>query len=128
MSTLLSAGVNLMDVIRICRGITRNRIFERVWIDMEDHVRDGHRVGLALESSPNVPSSVASMVAAGERSGRLPEVMEKVADASEEELDVAIKRCTSLLEPIMIVFMGLLVGAVAIALLLPIFRMSSIIH
>ena len=54
--------------------------------------------------------------------------MEKVADASEEELDVAIKRCTSLLEPIMIVFMGLLVGAVAIALLLPIFRMSSIIH
>ncbi len=128
MSTLLGAGVHLMDVIRICRGVTRNMLFERVWIDMEQHVRDGHRIGTAFEASADIPAGVTSMVAAGERSGRLPEVMEKVADASEEELDVAIKRFTTLLEPMLIIFMGLLVGAVAIALLLPIFKMSSIVH
>ena len=128
MSTLLGAGVHLMDVIRICRGVTKNVLFERVWIDMEQHVRDGHRIGTAFESSSDIPAGVTSMVAAGERSGRLPEVMEKVADASEEELDVAIKRFTTLLEPMLIIFMGLLVGAVAIALLLPIFKMSSIVH
>ena len=128
MSTLLGAGVHLMDVIRICRGVTKNVLFERVWIDMEQHVRDGHRIGTAFESSADIPAGVTSMVAAGERSGRLPEVMEKVADASEEELDVAIKRFTTLLEPMLIIFMGLLVGAVAIALLLPIFKMSSIVH
>ena len=128
MSTLLGAGVHLMDVIRICRGVTKNVLFEQVWINMEQHVRDGHRIGMAFESSNDIPAGVTSMVAAGERSGRLPEVMEKVADASEEELDVAVKRFTTLLEPMMIIFMGLLVGAVAIALLLPIFKMSSIVH
>ncbi|MDG2291440.1 MAG: type II secretion system F family protein [Phycisphaerales bacterium] len=128
MSTLLGAGVNLMDVIRICRGVTRNRVFENVWVEMEQFVRDGHRIGMAFEASPDIPAGVTSMVVAGERSGRLPEVMEKVADASEEELDVAIKRYTTLLEPLLIACMGLLVGAVAIALLLPIFKMSSIVH
>lgn len=128
MSTLLGAGVNLMDVIHICRGVTKNRVFEKVWVEMEQFVRDGHRIGMAFESSPDIPAAVTSMVVAGERSGRLPEVMEKVADASEEELDVAIKRYTTLLEPLLIACMGLLVGAVAIALLLPIFKMSSIVH
>jgi type IV pilus assembly protein PilC len=127
MSTLLSAGVNLMDVIQSCRTITRNIVFDKVWDDMEEHVRDGRRLSVAFEESNCVPANIASMIAAGERSGRLPEVMERVAEYSEEELDLAIKKSTSLIEPLMIIFMGLLVGAVAIALLLPIFRMSSIV-
>ena len=94
---------------------------------MEEHVRDGRRLSQAFEESSVVPANVASMVAAGERSGRLPEVMERVAEYSEEELDLAIKKSTSMLEPLMIIFMGLLVGAVAIALLLPIFRLSSVV-
>lgn len=127
MSTLLGAGVNLMDVIRSCRSVTRNVAFDRLWSDMEEHVRDGRRLSQAFEESSVVPANVASMVAAGERSGRLPEVMERVAEYSEEELDLAIKKSTSMLEPLMIIFMGLLVGAVAIALLLPIFRLSSVV-
>lgn len=127
MSTLLAAGVNLIDVIHACRSVTRNVIFDRIWTNMEEHVRDGRRLSLAFENSHIVPANVASMVAAGERSGRLPEVMDRVAEYSEEELDLAIRQSTTMLEPLLIVFMGLLVGAVAIALLLPIFRMSSVI-
>ena len=67
------------------------------------------------------------MMSAGERSGRLPEVMEKIANRSDEELDVGIKKATSMIEPVLIIFMGLLVGAVAMALLLPIFKMSSVV-
>lgn len=127
MSTLLAAGVNLMDAINACRQVTRNVIFDRVWSGMEQHVRDGRRLSQAFEESSDVPANVASMVAAGERSGRLPEVMERVAEYSEEELELAIRKSTSLLEPVLIIVMGLLVGAVAIALLLPIFRMSSVV-
>ena len=127
MSTLLAAGVNLMDVIHSCRAVTKNVVFDRIWTNMEAHVRDGRRLGLAFEESGIVPANVASMVAAGERSGRLPEVMDRVAEYSEEELELAIRKSTSLLEPVMIILMGLLVGAVAIALLLPIFRMSSVV-
>jgi len=127
MSTLLAAGVNLIDVIHSCRSVTRNVIFDRIWSNMEEHVRDGRRLSLAFEESHIVPANVASMVAAGERSGRLPEVMDRVAEYSEEELELAIRKSTSMLEPLLIIFMGLLVGAVAIALLLPIFRMSSVI-
>jgi len=127
MSTLLGAGVNLMDAIHACRMVTPNVVFDRVWSGMEDHVRDGRRLSQAFEESPDVPANIASMIAAGERSGRMPEVLERVAEYSEEELDLAIKKSTSLLEPVLIIAMGLLVGAVAIALLLPIFRMGSVV-
>ena len=127
MSTLLAAGVNLMDAIHACRMVTRNVVFDRVWSGMEEHVRDGRRLSQAFEESPDVPANVSSMIAAGERSGRMPEVLERVAEYSEEELDLAIKKSTSLLEPVLIIVMGLLVGAVAIALLLPIFRMGSVV-
>ncbi len=73
-----------------------------------------------------MPPNVASMIAAGERSGQLPVVMEKIADFSQEELDGAVARVTVFIEPLMIVFMGILIGGVATALLLPIFQMGRV--
>ena len=67
------------------------------------------------------------MVAAGERSGRLSEVLETTADATEEDLDAVVKRATSLIEPAMIVTLGLLIGFIALAMLLPIFGMSQVV-
>ncbi len=127
MSTLLSAGVNLLDVISICRSITGNEVFNRVWRDMETQVRDGMPLSKAFMESAEMPQNVSSMVTAGERSGRLPEVMEKVAVFSQDRLDVSVKKATTMIEPIMIIGMGLLVGAVALALLLPIFKMSGVV-
>ncbi|MEE2907090.1 MAG: type II secretion system F family protein [Planctomycetota bacterium] len=127
MSTLLAAGVNLLDVIAICRSITGNRVFNRVWSDMETRVRDGLPLSTAFTESAEMPPNVSSMVTAGERSGRLPEVMEKVATFSQERLESSVKKATTMIEPIMIIGMGLLVGAVALALLLPIFKMGGVV-
>jgi type IV pilus assembly protein PilC len=80
----------------------------------------------AVFKSSLVPPNVASMIAAGERSGQLPEVMEKISDFSQEELDGAVGQVTTYIEPIMIVFMGIVIGGVATALLLPIFNMGRV--
>jgi type IV pilus assembly protein PilC len=126
MATLLSAGVNVLDVIDICRGVTGNIYYEDLWDSMEQGVREGRQISDAVFKSSLVPPNVASMIAAGERSGRLPEVMERIADFSQEELDGAVGRVTTFIEPIMIVFMGVVIGGVATALLLPIFKMGQV--
>lgn len=126
MATLLASGVNLLDIISICRGVTNNALYDRMWDAMEQDVRDGKQISETIARTPFIPKSVASMIASGERSGRLAEVMERIAVFSEEELDAAIKQVTSYIEPIMIMLMGVVVGGVAIALLLPVFSMGRV--
>ncbi|MHC4775176.1 MAG: type II secretion system F family protein [Planctomycetota bacterium] len=126
MATLLSAGVNVLDVIDICRGVTGNVYYDDLWDSMERGVREGRQVSDAVFKSSLVPPNVASMMAAGERSGQLPEVMEKIADFSQEELDGSVAKVTTYIEPVMIVFMGVVIGSVAMALLLPIFNMGRV--
>ncbi len=126
MSTLLAAGVNVLDVIDICRGVTANSYYARLWDSMEQGVREGGQISDAVFNSDIVPPNVASMIAAGERSGKLPDVMQRIAEFSQEELDDSVSRVATFIEPLMIVFMGILIGGMAMALLLPIFNMSKI--
>lgn len=127
MATLLAAGVNLLDIISICRGVTSNAQFDALWADMEAGVREGRQMSEAVFECRYIPANVASMISSGERSGRLSQVMERIAEFSEQELDDAVRQATAFIEPIMIIFMGLLVGAVAMALLLPIFSMGNVV-
>ncbi len=127
MATLLAGGVNLLDIIEICRGITNNHYFGMLWTSIEDGVRQGQQMSESLYQSPFIPANVASMVNSGERSGRLAEVMQKIADFAEEELDASVKQATAYIEPAMIVIMGGIIGAVAIALLLPILTMGRMV-
>src|SRR5690606_15055523 len=83
MATLLSSGVSLLDIIGICRGVTNNVYYDRLWNSMEQGVRDGKQLSDAAFESPLIPRNIASMIASGERSGRLAEVMERIADFSE---------------------------------------------
>lgn len=124
MGTLLAAGVNLLDIVDICRGVTNNYYYDKLWDSVGDKVRDGKQFSDAIAESPLIPPSIVSMVASGERSGRLAEVMDTVAQFSDEELDVTVKQVTTYIEPIMIVVMGVMIGGVAMALLLPIFSMG----
>jgi len=126
MATLLAAGVNVLDVIDICRGVTLNVYYGRLWNSMENGVREGRQISDAVSGSDLVPPNVASMIAAGERSGRLSEVMERIAEFSQEELDSSVARVTTFIEPMMIVFMGVVIGGIATALLLPIFDMGRV--
>ncbi len=127
LSTLLAAGVGVLDAIGICRDVTDNVQFDRLWTDMENNVRNGNALSDAVFDSPYVPSYVASMMASGERSGRLPMVMDRVASFTDEELESRVKSVSAMIEPLMILVMGAVVGGVAIAMLLPIFSMSKVI-
>lgn len=126
LGTLLASGVDLLEAVRIVRGVTPNSHWERLWDAIEHNMTTGLTMAEALQDSALVPASVAQMISAGERTGRLPEVLTRVADATEADLDETVKSATQLIEPAMIVVMGLLIGGVAIALLLPIFNVSGI--
>jgi len=95
MATLLSAGVNVLDVIDICRGVTGNVYYDDLWDSMEQGVREGRQISDAVFKTTLVPPNVASMMAAGERSGQLPEVMAKISDFSQEELDGSVSKVTT---------------------------------
>lgn len=127
LATLITSGVNVIDIISICRGVTENYYFRQLWDAMEEGVRDGKQMSDACFHSSVIPASIASMINAGEKSGKLPEVMDRIANFSEEELDAAVKQATSFIEPVMIILMGLMVGLVAMALLLPVFSMGSVV-
>lgn len=127
MGTLLTAGVSLLDIIDLCRGVTNNSYFDDLWDDVSAAIRDGKQLSDAMVGSSLIPPNVVSMITSGERSGRLAEVMDKIAQFSEEELDAAVRETTAYIEPIMIVLMGVLVGGVALALLLPVFSMGNVV-
>jgi len=127
LGTLLASGVSLLSAIRIVRGVTNNHLWTELWNRAEASLTAGQTLASVVLESPLIPPSTAQMIAAGEKSGRLPEVLERIAQSSEESLDEAVKNGTQLIEPVMIVFMGITIGGVALALLLPIFSMASVV-
>ncbi|MCA9293375.1 MAG: type II secretion system F family protein [Phycisphaerales bacterium] len=125
LGTLMAAGVPVLDAVRIVRGVTNNVLWGDLWAEIEETVTAGRRISEVLLHSQLVPPAAAQMLAAGEDSGRLAQVLERVADTSEDDLDQAVKTATQLIEPAMIIVMGATIGFVAIALLLPIFSVAS---
>ncbi|MSR40295.1 MAG: type II secretion system F family protein [Phycisphaerales bacterium] len=127
LSTLLSSGIHLLDAIAIVRGLDRSPRTERFWSSVDASVREGRLLAESVRREGLLPATVASMIAAGERGGRLPDVLERVATFAEEDLEIAIKQAMSLLEPILVVVLGSVLGGLAIALLLPLFSLSKVV-
>lgn len=125
LGTLLAAGVSLPHAVRIVRGVTNNRYWGRMWEEMESAMTSGRTIGEVVLASDLMAPSYAQMIAAGERAGRLPDVLDRVANVSEEDLDEQIKASTQMIEPIVITVMGAMIGGIAIALLMPVFSMGS---
>jgi len=126
MGTMLQAGVPILEAVQIMRLVTPNYHFDRLWDQVDEQLRQGRQLSTVLFDSRLIPRPVAQMINAGERSGRLPDVMEKVAYFTEEELDEQIKTMTQLIEPAMTIVMGSIIGFIAIALLLPIFSAGHV--
>ncbi len=126
LAVLLASGVPILDAIDICRAISPWGRWSRFWGDIEMSVRDGRGLSEKFQSDGLVPSSARAMVSAGERAGRLPEVLHRVADAADEDLEIAVKRVGVMLEPAAILILGSVIAVVAIALLLPVFKMSAV--
>ncbi len=127
MSTMVSTGVAMLDGLQITAAAAGNQFYAKVWHDVGDAVERGSSVSEELFEHDLVPRTVTQMISAGERSGRLAMVMDRVAKFCEEDLEVAVKTVTNMIEPIMIVVMGTIVGGIAMALLLPIFSISKVV-
>lgn len=126
LGTMIEAGVPILDMIPIVRSVTNNCLFDKLWDDVDQRLRNGSQLSAPFFSSELIPRSVAQMVFAGEKSGRLDDVMHKVAEYTEEEFDEQVKQSTNYIEPIMVLVLGAIIGFVAIALLLPIFQVSTV--
>jgi len=126
MGTMLAAGVSVLDMIDITRQVTNNYYFHRLWDDVADQLQRGAQLSDAFFESTLIPRAISQMVYSGEKSGRLGQVMDKVAGFTEEELDDTIKTTTQFIEPVMVGTMGVVIGFVAISLLLPIFSVGKV--
>jgi len=127
MATLLASGVDLLESVRITRGITNNVYYRDLWDAVSKNLEQGSPFSEALRKSSLMPDSVTQMISAGEKTGRLGQVMERIGEVTEEELDDAVEHTTQFIEPAMIGAMGVIIGFVAIAMLLPIFSISQVV-
>jgi len=127
MGELLNAGVPMLDTIAITGDITGNLLFKKMWRNVYAAVKQGKKVQSQLAKTTLLPKSVIQMIGAGEESGRLGEVLEEISEYYTKALRDAIKAVTSMIEPIMIMLMGALVGFIAMAIILPIFKMSALV-
>jgi type IV pilus assembly protein PilC len=127
MGELLNAGVPMLDTIAITGDISGNRLYRRMWRGVYGAVKQGKKVQTQLWRSRLLPRSVVQMIAAGEESGKLGEVLDEVSAYYAKALRDAIKAVTSMIEPVMIVLMGGVVGFIAMAIILPIFKMSNLV-
>jgi type IV pilus assembly protein PilC len=124
--TMSGAGISLVDCVNTARDLTGNSYFRDLWSGVSEQIQTGKQLSEPLFHSPLVPRSVTQMLHSGEKSGKLAFVMEQVSSYAEEELKEQIANLTKYIEPAMICVMGLIIGGVALALLLPIFTISRV--
>jgi type IV pilus assembly protein PilC len=127
LSTMFSAGVPLVEAMESVAGATGNIVYEQAVMRMRDEVATGLRLQRAMENTGLFPNMVVQMIAVGEESGSLDSMAAKVADFYELEVDSAVDALSSLLEPLIMVILGVLVGGLVIAMYLPIFKLGAVI-
>ncbi|GAB5495080.1 MAG: type II secretion system F family protein [Phycisphaerales bacterium] len=127
MGQLINAGVPMLDTIAITGDISGNRLYKGMWKSVYSSVKQGKKLTAPLRKTKLLPMSVVQMIAAGEDSGKLGEVLDEVSEYYHKRLREAIKTVTGMIEPIMIIVMGTVVGFIAMAIILPIFKMSAIV-
>jgi type IV pilus assembly protein PilC len=122
-SALYSAGVPILQAIEVTGQTAGNSVIERAMDDVVESVKSGGQIATPLKESSAFPAMVSQMIAVGEETGGLDSMLNKVADFYEDEVAAAVKAMTSILEPIMIVFVGGIVGFVVIAMYMPMFKL-----
>jgi type IV pilus assembly protein PilC len=127
LGTLLASGVPLLDGLTICAKTAGNKIIEETLVNARVSISGGKTIADPLAASGVFPKMVTHMIAVGESTGALDAMLGKIADFYEDEVDQAVSSLTSLMEPIMMVFLGIVIGFIVIAMYLPIFKMSEAI-
>jgi len=127
MGELVNAGVPMLDTLAITADISGNQLYRRMWRAVYASVKQGKKISQPLTKSPLLPRAVVQMIAAGEESGKLGETLDSVSKFYNKELKATIKAVTSMIEPLMIICMGGIVGFIAMSIILPIFKMSQLV-
>ena len=127
MSTLLSSGISLIDALPIVSEIIGNRVAEEELARVRERIVRGEGLSAPINESVVFPELLSSMIKIGEESGSLDDILNKTADFYDEEVDQAITAATALIEPALIIVMGLIIGSIVISIMLPMFDMYSLI-
>lgn len=127
LGTLISSGVSILEALRITARSAGNRVVEKSVMAARTAVAGGRTLTEPLRQSPVFPPMVVHMISVGETTGALDAMLSKIADFYEEEVDNAVGALTSLLEPLMIVFLGVCVGGIVVAMYMPIFKMVTLV-
>ncbi|MDE3040406.1 MAG: type II secretion system inner membrane protein GspF [Nitrospirota bacterium] len=128
MATMLASGVQLLDAMEVAKRVMNNRVLEHAVEGARQNIREGETIAEPLKRSGEFPALVTHMIAVGERSGEMEEMLRRIGQIYDGEVDRVITRFTSLLEPIMILVMGVLVFFIVVAILLPIFEMGQMVR
>lgn len=129
MATMVITRVRLLDAIRVIQGCVDNYYFQQLWIQVDEKIQDGYQLSesiLVARNSHLIAPGIIQMLRAGEKSGRLGEVCDKISLFYEKKLQASIRSVMTVIEPLMITILGAIIGTLAIALLLPVFRVSSV--
>jgi type IV pilus assembly protein PilC len=123
--TMLSSGVAILDALEIVAKTAGNKTIEKAVLDTRTAIAEGRTMSDPLAESGVFPSMVCQMIAVGESTGALDAMLTKIADFYEEEVDQAVENLTALIEPFMIVFLGVVIGGLVVSMYLPIFKMAA---
>jgi type IV pilus assembly protein PilC len=128
LGTLISSGVSILDGLEITAKTAGNRVIHDAIMDSRSSIAGGDTISAPLQKSNVFPPMVISMIAVGEQKGGLDEMLTKIADFYDTEVDTAVSGLLSLMEPVMIVFLGVIVGGMVVAMYLPIFDMINAVQ
>jgi len=127
LSTLVSSGVPILDALAITARTAGNKVVERAVLSTRVSISEGRTIAEPLTESKVFPPMVCQMISVGETTGALDAMLQKIADFYEDEVDQAVANLTALMEPMVIVFLGVVIGGLVISMYLPIFKLGSVI-
>ncbi len=127
LSTMFGAGVPLVDALESVAGASGNRVYHDGVMEIRSQVSTGQQLATSMEATSLFPNMVVQMVSIGEESGELELMLAKVADFYEQEVDDAVAAMSSLIEPLIMIFLGVVIGGLVVAMYLPIFKMASVV-
>lgn len=127
LGTLISSGVPILETLNVAAGTAGNKIVEEAIYNVRSSISEGRTIAQPLGESGIFPTMVVQMISVGETTGALDQMLNKIADFYDEEVDTAVDALTSMIEPFMIVFLGGTVGSIIIAMYLPIFSMAGVV-
>jgi len=127
-ATLVKSGVAALNALEIVAKTSGNKLVEKVVLATRDAVREGESISKPLAKSKVFPPMVCRMIAVGEQTGQLEKMLTKIADFYDEQVDAAVSALTSLIEPLVISFLGIVIGGIVISLFMPIFKISELVN